>query len=126
MAARSNGGPHSYRRTTARATGGPRHALPSRPVPGGRTFGGPRTGRGVTAERPVAFVDHDVVAAAEQAEVVEVGRPAVDPVVQMVGVGPFDLAMTAGEDAAAVAVSQGAPLRGRDHPCPVTQVEDLR
>jgi hypothetical protein len=57
-------------------------------------------------------VDHDVVAAAEQAEIVEVGGATVDPVLQVVRVGPFDRAVTAGEDAAAVTVGEGPALRG--------------
>ena len=66
-----------------------------------------------------------MVAATEQGEVVEVGGSAAGPVVQVVGVGPRGGPVAAGEDAAAVAVCQGAALGGGDDAAAPAEVEDL-
>ena len=67
-----------------------------------------------------------MVAAAEQGEVVEVGGSAAGPVVEVVGVAPWVGAVAAGEDAARVAVDEGAALRGGDDTGAAAEVEDLR
>jgi hypothetical protein len=54
-------------------------------------------------EGPSAFVAGDVVAAADEDEVVEVGAAVVRPGVEVVDVAPFGWCVAAGVDAAAVA-----------------------
>ena len=57
-------------------------------------------------------VDGGVVHAAEEGGVVEVGRAAVCPVDEVVGVGPAGGPCAAGEGAAAVADREGVDLGG--------------
>ena len=70
-------------------------------------------------------MDGDVVAAAEQGEVVQVGGSAAGPVVEVVGVAPVVGPVTAGEDASAVAVDEGAALGGGDDAGAASEVEDF-
>src|SRR5215475_3034874 len=65
-------------------------------------------------ELPSSFVDGAVVGPAEQGQVVQVGKAAVGPVGEVVGVGPGGWAVAAGEDAAAVAHDQCGAQRGWD------------
>ena len=58
-------------------------------------------------ELPVTFVAEDVVAPAQQGQVVEVGGPAVGPVDDVVCVGPVGCPVTAREDAATGRVGRG-------------------
>src|ERR1700726_3560551 len=70
--------------------------------------GRPRPGRyrdqlaaSIRFQLPASLVDQPVVAAAEQDQVPEQSRPAVNPVPEMVGVGPLDRRVAAGEPAVA-------------------------
>jgi hypothetical protein len=57
-------------------------------VEGGAVGSGGCDGGAVEVELPAVFVDSSVVVSAEEDEVVEVGGAAVDPVRQVVGLGP--------------------------------------
>jgi hypothetical protein len=72
------------------------------------------------------LVLRDVVAAAAQLEVVEVGGPAVDPVDSVVGVAPFGWYFAAGFDAGAVAGVERASQRGGGLTSAPADVEDFR
>jgi hypothetical protein len=85
--------------------------------------GSGREGLGWSA---VALVLRDVVAAAAQLEVVEIGRAAVDPVDPMVGVTPLGRYFAAGFDAGAVAGVERATQRGSGLTSAAADVEDLR
>src|SRR5205807_4983399 len=61
----------------------------------------------------VAFVEAAVVAAAEQKEVLDGGRAALCPVVDMMGVEEAPI-LTSGEAAATIARAERAPDRRRD------------
>ena len=63
---------------------------------------------GAAGQPPAALMDGAVVGSAEQGEVGQVGRAAVEPVPQVVGFAPGQRAGTVGEDTAAVADGQGA------------------
>jgi hypothetical protein len=52
---------------------------------------------------PAALMDRPMMGPADQGQVGQVGRAAVDPVAQMVGFAPAQGAGTAGEDTATVA-----------------------
>ena len=62
-------------------------------------------------------MDQPVVAAAEQDQVPEQSRPAVNPVPEMVSVGPLDRRVAAGEPAVAVPNDEGS-LLARVHAAP--------
>jgi hypothetical protein len=80
---------------------------------------------GVTVQPPAAFVDGTVVDPAQQHQVVQAGRTTLNPVSQVVGVGPGRRPVTAGRDAAAVAYRQGASQRGRDKAGGAAEVKEL-
>src|SRR5439155_25334726 len=69
----------------------------------------------VAPDRPSALVDESVMRTAQRDEIVEIGRPAVAPVPDVVGVGPSRVP-AAGEPAAAVAVQDLAAEPRRDVP----------
>ena len=65
-------------------------------------------GGGQQFQLPAGSVDEVVVAIAQQHQVLEFGQTEVAPVVDVVGVAPGDLAVTAGEPAATIA-HRGGP-----------------
>jgi hypothetical protein len=67
----------------------------------------------------------DVVAAADEDEVVEVGAAVVRPGVEVVDVAPFGWCVAAGVDTAAVAEAHGAALSARGEAAAAPDVEDL-
>lgn len=77
-----------------------------RVAPGGRTVQ-PPAGRGL--DQPVVAVDEAMVGPAQEHEVVEVGRTAIDPVLDVVGV-EVARCSTPREPAGAVAQAQQANL----------------
>ena len=70
-------------------------------------------------------MDEDVVGAAAEFEVVEVGAAALGPGGFVVGVAPAGGAVAAGEDAVAVAGGDGAALGGAGEADAASEVEDL-
>jgi hypothetical protein len=70
-------------------------------------------GGGVEVDLPVVLVDELVVEPAGEDQVGEIGGSAVVPGVEVVGVAVRRGGGASGEDASAVAVLQGASLRGR-------------
>lgn len=73
-----------------------------------------------------AVVEHVVVASADEGEVVEVGGSAAEVGHEVVGIGPFGWPVTAGDDAASVAVAERSALRGGGEAGAAAEVEDLR
>jgi hypothetical protein len=62
---------------------------------------------------------------AQEREVVQVGRAAVQPVPQMMSLTPFQGPITAREDTATVAHGQGGALGGGDDPGGASEVQGL-
>jgi hypothetical protein len=87
--------------------------------------GGGELAVGVAVQPPAALVHGTVMGAAQQHEVGEVGRAAVQPVAQVVCVTPGERPVTAGEAAAAVTHRQGDALGGRHDPYGATQLQRL-
>src|SRR5215218_9557501 len=79
--------------------------------------------RAVVAFDAEAVVDLGVVPFAEQAEVVQVGRPVEHPLQDVMGVAPPVRGFAAGEDASSVAGVQGAALSGGDDPLGAAEVD---
>src|SRR5215211_7412641 len=69
---------------------------------------------GLVLESPAALMDRPMMRSAHQDQVVQVGRAAIQPVDQMMGLTPGQGAVIVGEDTAAVAHGQGDPLGGLD------------
>jgi hypothetical protein len=76
--------------------------------------GGGEVAVGISVEPPAALMDGPVVGSADQDQVGQVGRAAVQPVDQMMGLTPGQRPGTAGKATAAVTHGQGGPL-GRLH-----------
>src|SRR5688572_21495381 len=72
---------------------------------------------------PGGVVDGAVVLSAEQHEVVQGGRAAVEPVADVVGVAHHRRSGAAGEGAVAVAGHERGPDRGGDQPVGAADVE---
>ena len=90
----------------------------------GPSWGGVNPGPAVAhLHGPAAVVDGNVMEAAEQAEIREVGGAPVGPVFEVVGVAAPRSAGAAGERAPAVAVLQRAALRVGDGPGEPPEVE---
>ena len=68
-------------------------------------------------------MNQPVVEAAEQHEVPEIGRPAVCPVMNVMGVAILGFPMTAGEGAAAVSDVQRASLARGDEPSQSSHIQ---
>src|SRR5215211_2965452 len=77
-------------------------------------WGGGQPSVGLVLESPAALMDRPMMGPAHQDQVVQVGRAAIQPVDQMVGLAPGQGAVTVGEDTAAVAHGQGGALGGLD------------
>ena len=67
---------------------------------------------GMAGQLPAALMDRSMVGSAEQGQVGQIGRAAMEPVAQVVGLAPGQRAGAVGEDTAAVADGQGGALGG--------------
>src|SRR5215218_6497659 len=88
-------------------------------------WGGGQPPVGLVLELPAALMDRPMMGSAHQDQVVQVGRAAIQPVDQMMGLTPGKGTITAGEDTAAVAHGQGGPLGGLDDPGGPADVQGL-
>ena len=88
-------------------------------------WGGGQPSVGLVLELPAALMDRPMMGSAHQDQVVQVGRAAIQPVDQMMGLAPGKGAVTGGEDTAAVAHGQGDPLGGLDDPGGPSDVQGL-
>src|SRR5215211_4376741 len=88
-------------------------------------WGGGQPSVGLVLESPAALVDRPMMGPAHQGQVVQVGRAAIQPVDQMMGLAPGQGAVTVGEDTAAVTHGQGGPLGGLDDPGGPADVQGL-
>jgi hypothetical protein len=79
-------------------------------------WGGGELAVGLAGQPPAALMDRAMVGPAHQGQVAKVGRAAVQPVAQMVGLAPGQRPGAVGEHTATVADGQGGPLGGLDHP----------
>jgi hypothetical protein len=70
-------------------------------------------------------MDGPMVGSAQQGQVRKIGRTAVQPMVEMMGVTPGQGPITAWEDTAAVADGQGGPLGRLDNPGRPTDFQGL-
>jgi hypothetical protein len=75
-------------------------------------WGGGAAPVGAAGQLPAALLDLPVVGSAQQGEVGQVGRAAVEPVLQVVGFAPGQGPVTGREPTAAVADGQGGALAG--------------
>ena len=75
------------------------------------------------ADLPFGVVDHSVVAAAQEQQIVEVGGAAVFPVSRVMSIGPSGCEMAAWKRAAFVPGGEGAALVGFDQAVLATQVQ---
>ena len=78
---------------------------------------------GSAGQLPAALMDRPMMGTAQQGEIPEVGRAAVDPVPQMMTLAPGQRPVAVWEDAAAVADGQGGPLGGLDDPGAAADVQ---
>src|SRR5215211_2013894 len=95
-------------------SGGRGRVLSVRMLSVGWGGGQPPVGPGL--ELPAALMDRPMMGSAHQDQVGQVGRAAIQPVDQMMGLTPGKGTITAGEDTAAVPHGQGGPLGGLDDP----------
>src|SRR5207253_6391407 len=65
---------------------------------------------------PSTFMNQAVVVVAERKQLAQVCRTTVRPELDVMGLGPVDRPIAAGESAAAVSGFQSSPLRTRDRP----------
>ena len=79
-------------------------------------WGGGEAAVGVAVKPPAALMDGPMMGSADQGQIVQVGRAAMEPVDQMVGLAPGRGPLAAGHRTAAVPHHQGGPLGGRHHP----------
>jgi hypothetical protein len=87
--------------------------------------GGTEPAVGSAGQLPAALMDGPMMGSAEEGQVGQVGRAAIQPVPQMVGVAPGQGSVTTGEDTAPVADGQGGPLGGLDDPGAAADVQGL-
>jgi hypothetical protein len=79
-------------------------------------WGGGQSAVGLAGQLPAALVDGAVVGSAQQGQVSQIGRAAMEPVAQMMGLAPGQRPGTAREHPAAVADGQGGALAGLHDP----------
>jgi hypothetical protein len=79
-------------------------------------WGGGQLAVGLADQPPAALMDRSVVGSAYQGQVGQVGRAAMEPMAQMMGLTPGQRPRTAGEHTTTVTHSQGGPLGGLDDP----------
>src|SRR5215203_4723016 len=92
---------------------------------GSMLWGGGRPPVRASDQPPAALMDRPMMGPAHQDQVVQIGRAAIQPMLEMVGLAPGQRAVTAGEDTAAVAHGQGGPLGGLDDPGGPADVQGL-
>jgi hypothetical protein len=88
-------------------------------------WGGGEGAVGGAGEWPAALVDRPMVGPAQQGQVGQVGRAAVQPVAQVVGLAPGQGPAAAGEATAAVADGQGGALGGAGDPAAAADLQGL-
>jgi hypothetical protein len=80
---------------------------------------------GAAGQLPAVLVHGPMVGPAEEGQVVQVGRAALHPMVEMVGVAPGQRPITARKDTAPVTHGQGGPLSRLDDPGGPTHLQGL-